>query len=198
MSTTPATNGLLLVISGPSGVGKTTITHEVERLLGGTFSVSATTRPKTAADVEGRDYIFLTREEFESRLERGEFLEHAEVFGKHLYGTPREPVDAALSEGQLVLLEIDVQGAIQVRERMPDAFMIFVLPPDEDELLRRLRDRGREDETVIQRRFAEARHEISMARQHGIYDAFIVNDDLKRAIDEACRLVQERRGQPYG
>lgn len=185
--------GLLLVISGPSGVGKTTITHEVERRLGGEFSVSVTTRPKTAADVEGRDYHFLTDAEFNARRDRGELLEWAEVFGKHKYGTLRKPVEDHLRQGKLMILEIDVQGALQVKAKMPAAYMIFVLPPDDQTLLNRLRKRGREGEEAIQRRFLEAKKEITTARASGAYDAFIVNDELEKAIEEACELVRRRR-----
>jgi guanylate kinase len=190
-----SSRGLLLVISGPSGVGKTTITHAVEERLGAVFSVSATTRAKTNADVVGRDYVFVTEEEFQRRLDGGEFLEHAQVFGQSWYATPRAPVERHLDAGDLVILEIDVQGALQVKRTMPDAYMIFVEPPDEDELLRRLRGRGREDESVIQRRFAEAKREIATAHASGCYDEFIVNDRLEDAIDEAVRLVRQRQGQ---
>jgi len=186
-------SGLLLVISGPSGVGKTTITHEVERRLGGTFSVSVTTRPKTAADVEGHDYYFLSEQEFNARRDQDELLEWAQVFGKHQYGTPRRAVQEQLGLGRLVILEIDVQGALQVKAKMPGAYMIFVLPPDDQSLLHRLRKRGREDETAIQRRFIEAKKEIETAERSGAYDAFIVNDELNRAIETACELVQRRR-----
>jgi guanylate kinase len=188
-----AKRGLLLVISGPSGVGKTTITHEVERRLGGVFSVSVTTRPKTHADVEGRDYFFLSQDEFERRRDAGDLLECATVFGRYSYGTPRQPVTEHLAAGRLVILEIDVQGALQVKSKMPEAFMIFVLPPSDEELLRRLRGRGRDSEEAIQRRFLEAKREIEVARSSGKYDAFIVNDDLKHAIDLASELVEKRR-----
>ncbi len=181
------------MISGPSGVGKTTITHEVERRLGGVFSVSVTTRPKTAADIEGRDYYFISEPEFARRRDAGELLEHATVFGRYSYGTPREPVTEHLAAGRLVILEIDVQGALQVKSKMPDAFMVFVLPPSDEELLRRLRARGRDSEEAIQRRFQEAKREIDTARNSGQYDAFIVNDDLKAAIEQACDLVEKRR-----
>jgi guanylate kinase len=185
---------LLLVISGPSGVGKTTITHEVERRLGGIFSVSVTTRPKTSADVEGRDYHFITEAEFARMRDAGELLESATVFGRHSYGTPRKPVMEHLGQRHLVILEIDVQGALQVKSSMPDAYMIFVLPPNDEELLRRLRARGRDSDEAMQRRFDEARREIAIARQSGQYDAFIVNDDLRSAIEQACTLVNRRRG----
>lgn len=186
--------GLLLVISGPSGVGKTTITHEVERRLGGVFSVSVTTRPKTFADVEGRDYYFVTEEEFIAKRDRGELLEWAQVFGKHWYGTPRKPVEEHLAAGRLVILEIDVQGALQVKQQMPEVFMLFILPPSDEELLVRLRRRGRDSDDAIRRRFAEAKREIETARTCGAYDEFIVNDDLKSAIERACEAIQRRRG----
>ena len=183
------TSGMLLVISGPSGVGKTTITHEVERRLGGVFSVSVTTRPKTAADVEGRDYMFIDDQQFLAMRDRGDLLEWAEVFGKYKYGTPRRPVEEQLAAGKLVILEIDVQGATQIKAKCPDAFMVFVLPPSDEELLRRLRSRARESEEAIQRRFAAAKQEIQTATQLGAYDACIVNDDLDHAVHQACELI---------
>lgn len=188
-----AQTGLLLVVSGPSGVGKTTIVHRVRERLGGRFSVSATTRPKSLAEVNGEDYLFVSPSEFERLKSNDAFLEHAEVFGRHAYGTPREPVENALRDGDLILLDIDVQGAIQIREHMPSAYMIFILPPSDEELRHRLETRGREDEDAIARRFAEARREIDLATSRTLYDAFIVNDNLDRAVDEACRLVSERR-----
>ena len=187
------TSGLLLVISGPSGSGKTTIARAVERRLEGRFSISATTRPRSESESDGRDYRFLTEAEFRDLVDRGALLEHAQLFGHHWYGTPREPVERLIAEGHLVILDIDVQGALQVRQTMPDALMIFVLPPSDEELLRRLRDRARDDDTAIQRRFAEARKEIETARASGVYDAQIFNDDLEAAIDEACRIVERRR-----
>ena len=185
--------GLLLVISGPSGVGKTTITRQVEQRLGGVFSVSATTRPRTASEVDGQDYHFLTEQQFQEKVDRAEFLEHAQVYGKYRYGTLQAPVQHMLSLGRLVLLDIDVQGGMQVRQAAPDAFMLFILPPGDEELLRRLRQRGREGESSIQHRFNEAKHEIELAMQSGAYDAHIVNEDFEQAVEEACRLIQRRR-----
>ncbi len=167
--------------------------HRIRERLGGTFSVSATTRPKGPGETDGLDYLFVSSDQFEDMLQRGEFLEHAEVFGRHAYGTPREPVQQALDQGELIMLDIDVQGAMQVREHLSDAFMIFILPPSEDELYRRLASRGRDDTEAIERRFAEARREIDLATSRTIYDAFIVNDVLDRAVDEACALVTARR-----
>lgn len=189
---TPAASvrGMLLVISGPSGVGKTTITRSVVKAFpNSVFSVSATTRPKTAADTEGVDYFFVSDAHFDAMIAGNEFLEHAGVFGKR-YGTPRGWVEARRSEGKLVILEIDVQGAINVKRACPDAFSIFVLPPTEDVLLDRLRARKREDESVIQRRFAEARHEIETAKTCGVYDLFLVNRVLDEAVAQAVRAIE--------
>ncbi|TVQ62068.1 MAG: guanylate kinase [Phycisphaerales bacterium] len=192
---TDTDDGLLLIISGPSGVGKTTITRGVERSIAGSvFSVSCTTRPKTDADVEGVDYHFVDDETFERMSREGEFLESADVFGKK-YATPREWVDEQLKRGRLVILEIDVEGAKQVKSKMPRAFGVFILPPSEETLLQRLRDRKRESEAQIQKRFAEAQHEMHEAKASGVYDVFIVNRELDRAIEEAVSAVRERRGR---
>lgn len=190
---TDTEGGLLVVISGPSGVGKTTITRAVERSIpGAVFSVSATTRARTSADVDGVDYTFLTEDEFLRREKAGEFLETA-VYAGNRYGTLRAPVEANLRRGRLMILEIDVQGAKSVKAQMPEAFAVFILPPDEETLLARLRSRKREEEEIIQRRFRLAKEEIAEARRCGAYDAFIVNDELDKAIAEALRLVNERR-----
>ena len=189
----PPARGLLVVFSGPSGVGKTTIARRVEKRLHGVFSVSVTTRPKTPADVEGRDYHFITEEQFKQKRDAGELLEWAEVFGKYQYGTLRQPVERHLAAGDLMILEIDVQGGLQIRQKMPEAFMIFVLPPSDEELLKRLRQRGREDEAAIQRRFAEAKKEIETARASGKYDVFLENDHLEKVVEKACELIRQRR-----
>lgn len=195
---TDTDDGLLLIISGPSGVGKTTITRGVERSIpGAVFSVSATTRARTDADVEGVDYHFVTDQVFQGMVDRGEFLEHAGVFGKR-YGTPRDWVVEQLKRGRLVILEIDVQGAIQVKRQMPDAFAIFIQPPSEQTLLERLRARKRDSEEAIQRRFAAAREEMRVARESGVYDALIVNRDVKEAISEAVGLIERRRQRRAG
>lgn len=190
---TDTDNGMLLVISGPSGVGKTTITRAVERSIpDSVFSISATTRPRTDVDVDGVDYHFITDEEFDRRVADDDFLEHA-VYAGNKYGTLKGPVDAQLARGRLMILEIDLQGAKQVKARMPDAFALFILPPSEDTLLERLRARRRESEDAIQRRFRIAREEIAEAKRCGVYDAFIINDDLPRAIDEALTIVRDAR-----
>lgn len=182
-------SGVLLVISGPSGVGKTTITRQVEAQLSGEFSVSYTTRPKGPNDRDGIDYHFIDREKFIQLRDSNQLLEWAEVF-TNFYGTPRGPVDKALSEGRLMILEIDVVGAINVKKMLPQAFSVFVLPPTEEKLLERLRSRAREGEDVIQRRFAKAKEEIARAKASDVYDVFIVNDSLPIAVERAVALVK--------
>ena len=125
--------------------------------------------------------------------EAGDFLESAQVFGKHAYGTPRQPVDAQLAAGRLVILDIDVQGAQQVRASMPEAFMLFILPPSDEELRRRLEARARDDAEAIERRFSEAQREIELATTRRIYDAFVINESLESAVEETSRLVDEQR-----
>jgi len=186
---TDTSPGMLLIISGPSGVGKTTITRAVERSIAGSvFSVSATTRPITNADVDGVDYHFISRQHFDELEAQNAFLETAEVFGNK-YGTPKAWVEEQLARGRLVILEIDVVGAIQVKQSLPDLFAVFVLPPDEHTLLDRLRNRKREPEEVIQRRFAEAKKEIEHARSASVYNLFLVNDNLDDAIARAIAAV---------
>lgn len=190
---TDTDDGMVLIISGPSGAGKTTITRGVERTVqGAVFSVSWTTRPRGPSDVDGVDYHFVDEPAFESMRTGGGFLESAGVYGKK-YGTPKEWVFEHLKRGRLVILEIDVQGAIEVKKQVPDAFALFILPPSEAVLLERLRSRKREDESVIQKRFSQAQAEIAAARSCGVYDHFIVNEHLDEAIAEAVRLIGGRR-----
>lgn len=187
--------GMLLIISGPSGVGKTTITRAVEAAIpDAVFSVSATTRPKTNADREGVDYHFTDDATFDAMIAAGDFLEYAGVFGKR-YGTPRRWVEEKLDLGKLVILEIDVQGAMNVKREMPEAFALFVLPPDEATLLQRLHARGREEEAIIQRRFAKAREEITTAHSCGVYDVFLVNRVLDDSVAMAVTLVNLMRSR---
>ena len=180
-------HGPLIILSGPSGSGKSTV---IRRLLADPpgplrMSVSATTRPPRPGERDGVDYHFWTRERFERELAAGAFLEHAVVHREHYYGTLLSEVEPYLRDGQGVILDIDVQGAAQVRRKCPDHTSVF-LYTDPEEYERRLRDRGTEDEAAIQRRLASAREELAQARG---YHYFIVNDDLARATAELRGIV---------
>ncbi len=177
------------MISGPSGVGKSTISKEVLRRTGAEFSVSATTRKPRPGEVAGRDYLFVEPGEFERMIKQGELLEWAEVFG-NMYGTPAGPVGLAIEAGRTVLLEIDVQGALQVYEKMPTATFILIAPPSDEELARRLAGRGTEDEQSFQRRLGKARDELATARQSGAYEHIVINDDLEAAMSQVVEIVQ--------
>jgi guanylate kinase len=173
----------VLVVTGPSGVGKgTLIRHLLERLPDYELSVSATTRPPRPGEVDGRDYHFLTEEEFERRLARGDFLEHALYAGNH-YGTLREEVDRARRN---LVLEIEVEGARQVRQALPEATQVFIAPPSEDALRERLEGRSTDAPEVIERRLARAKEELAARAEFG---CVIVNDDLRRAVEELVDLA---------
>ncbi len=179
--------GKLVIISGPSGVGKSTITKAlVERLDDAYLSVSMTTRPPGPGEQDGRAYWFVSPEEFRQRIEEGLFLEYAEVFG-NLYGTPRDSIEEALNAGKTVILEIDVQGAKQVKAIFPQAVMIFILPPSTRILAERLGLRGRESSEMAARRLSGAGSEIAAAWQY--YDNMVVNDDLEQAINEIVEII---------
>ncbi|MHC4375669.1 MAG: guanylate kinase [Planctomycetota bacterium] len=177
--------GTLLVVSGPSGSGKSTINARLRQHPDVDFSISATTRSPRKGEVDGEHYHFLSVDDFERRRDAGEFLEHAEVHGNH-YGTLRAPVDAALAAGRVFLLEIDVQGAAQLREAGVEARYLFIDVPSLEELRRRLEQRGTDSEEVIARRLAGAERERS-ARDR--YDHVIVNDELERAYAEVLALA---------
>lgn len=183
--------GKLVIISGPSGAGKSTV---VQRLLLNcplplALSVSATTRPPRAGEVHGKDYWFLSPEEFASRKERGDFLESKEVFGRGFwYGTLSETVSAGLNSGKWVILEIDVQGAATVLELHPDAITIFLHPGSLQELEQRLRRRGTESEANIARRLEVASEEVAMMHR---YRHEVVNREIDQAVAELCALLQK-------
>ncbi|MCX5646418.1 MAG: guanylate kinase [Phycisphaerae bacterium] len=186
------TRGKLIIISGPSGVGKSTITGQLlKRLDDAYLSVSVTTRPQAATEQDGREYWFVSREQFRKRIEDGSLLEYAEVFG-NLYGTPRDKTDEALNAGKTVILEIDVQGARQVKAIYPQATMVFILPPSGKTLAERLGHRGRESGAVVARRLSGAKSEIAAAQQY--YDNMVINDDLEQAIGKVIRIIENAPG----
>jgi guanylate kinase len=181
---------LLLVMTGPSGVGKSTLVRRVQRDLPELrFSVSCTTRSPRPAEVEGSDYFFIDVSQFEERLQRGEFLEHARVHD-NLYGTLRSHVMDEVKRGAVMLLDIDVQGAAQVRATGEDASFVFILPPSFDVLESRLRGRATDATDVIERRLETARGEVAQA---DLFDYRIVNDDLERAAAEFVDLIEKLR-----
>jgi guanylate kinase len=182
---------LVLIFSGPSGSGKSTLVQKVLELPGTMPSVSCTTRPRRATEASGKCYDFVTSEQFDAMVARVEFLEYARVFGKHSYGTPKKWLDESRSKGLDLVLEIDVQGAAQVKEKLPESVAIFILPPSRQELERRLRSRGMDADDEIARRLAKAKGEIELAEK--FYDFCVVNDDVERAGREAQAIVTALR-----
>jgi guanylate kinase len=181
----------VVVISGPSGAGKSSFVKELLRRNGGdlVYSVSATTRPRRQHEVEGKDYFYLTREEFRRRVDAGEFVEWAEVHGEW-YGTLRSQTERVLQEGRNVLLDIDVQGGRAVRRVYPDGVFIFILPPSMEDLEERLRARATDSEDRIKVRLENARREIALMRE---YDYAVVNDDLETATHRVLAIVEAER-----
>ncbi|MFO7278713.1 MAG: guanylate kinase [Pseudomonadota bacterium] len=189
---TPARRGRLFVIAAPSGAGKTSLVKAlVERRPELRVSISHTTRKKRPTEEHGREYFFVSVPEFEELVARGQFLEHARVFDNY-YGTSRETVEKLLAEGNDVILEIDWQGARQVRAAMPECKTIFILPPSRDALEKRLRGRGTDSEEVIARRLRDAVGDMSHWNE---FDYVVVNDDFERAVEDLVRIV-EGRGAP--
>jgi len=177
---------LVLIISGPSGSGKSTLVEKILELPGTMLSISCTTRQPRKTEGDGRWYNFVTESEFQQMVARGDFLEYAQVFGKNWYGTPRKSIDEALARKKDLVLEIDVQGALQVKHKLPGAVAVFVLPPSRAELENRIRARGQDSEDEIARRLERARQEML---NYSSYDFAIINDDLDRAGKEVQAIA---------
>ena len=184
--TAPSVTSNIIIVSGPSGSGKSTLVEKLAALPGIMFSKSCTTRPARAAENPGKCYDFVSEAEFQQRIQQGDFLEYAQVFGKHWYGTPRKWVDEARRSGKDLVLEIDVQGARQVKQKLPDAIAVFIVPPSRQDVEKRLRDRGQDSEQAIASRLERARQEMHGSSE---YDFIVVNDDLERASDDLRSIV---------
>ena len=182
---------MVLIVSGPSGSGKSTLVQRILQMPGTMASRSCTTRPRRATESSGKCYDFVTDAEFEAMVARGEFLEYARVFGKHSYGTPKKWIDESRAKGLDLVLEIDVQGAAQVKEKLRESVAIFILPPSRAELERRLRSRGQDSDEEIGRRLARARAEIEAFGKY--YDFCVVNEDVEKAGKEVEAIVTALR-----
>ena len=187
MSTDAQAAPLVIIVSGPSGSGKSTLVQKILELPGTLPSISCTTRARRATESSGKCYDFVTEAEFDAMVARGEFLEYARVFGKHSYGTPKKWLEESRKRGLDLVLEIDVQGAAQVKERLPESIAIFILPPSRAELERRLRSRGQDSDEEIGRRLAKAKEEIEAFGK--FYDFCVVNEDVEKAGREAQAIV---------
>ena len=185
--------GKVVIVSGPSGVGKSTICKEVAKRLNNVYlSVSITTRPRSETEVDGQDYWFISEQEFQERIDKGLLLEYADVFG-HLYGTPKHKVDEALKRARTVILEIDVQGAKQAQAIFPDAVMIFILPPSAKTLAERMNHRGREGSEAAEERLDGAGAEIAAAWQY--YKHMVINEDLQQAVNECVQIIKSAESE---
>ena len=184
--------GLLVVISGPSGAGKGTVVKQLTQEEGFAFSVSVTTRSPRTGEACGLDYFFVTNEEFAKLQADNNLLEHAEYVGNY-YGTPRKYVDDQIANGKVVLLDIEVVGALQVKEQFPDAVLIFLIPPTLAELERRLTGRKTEDAPTVELRLKKAMEELSLVNS---YDYLVVNDDVTAAADKIKAIVTAEQLKP--
>ena len=184
--------GLLIILSAPSGAGKSTVVQDLmKKRENFRFSVSATTRKPRIGEIDGKDYYFVTREKFEEMIAAGEFLEYAQ-YVDNFYGTPRKALEQQLEEGYDVILDTETQGAFQVKEKCPDALMFFLMPPSFEELESRLVSRGKDAPEVIRHRLEVAKHECSLAER---YDYIIVNDNVERAANEFIAAVDKEKNK---
>jgi guanylate kinase len=181
---------LVFIVSGPSGSGKSTLVQKILEDPRTMLSISCTTRPPRATESAGKWYNFVAESEFQRMIERGEFLEYAQVFGKNWYGTPRKALDDARAQQKDLVLEIDVQGALQVKAKLPSAIAIFVLAPSRHDIEKRIRERGQDSEDEIARRLKRARQEVITYPK---YDFVVINDDLERAGAEVQAIVLSSR-----
>ena len=184
--------GMLVIISGPSGSGKGTVVKGLCAHDAYALSVSVTTRKPRPDEIDGRDYFFTTEEDFKKMRENGNLLEHA-LYVNNFYGTPRGYVEEKIRNGKIVVLEIDVQGALQVRDKFKDAVLVFLMPPTLDELASRLRSRGSEDDVTIEARLKKAYEELPLIDK---YNYLVVNDDVKHAISEINAIVTAEQLRP--
>ncbi len=180
--------GLLVIISGPSGVGKGTIRKALFEIPDNNYcySVSMTTRKPRGGEVDGSDYFFVSREEFERRIKVNGFLEYADFVGEY-YGTPIDYIEKQMEAGKEVIIEVEVQGALQVKERLPEAVFIFIVPPSRKALIERLKNRGTDSKSKIQKRVAKAEREYSLAYK---YDYIVVNDEVNNAADRIYAIIR--------
>ena len=180
--------GKLIVISAPSGSGKTTIARAImEKYPSIVFSVSATTRPIRKGETDGKDYFFLKKEDFESKIQQGELVEWEEIYGNY-YGTLKSEVDAALSRGKIMLFDVDVKGGLSIKKHYPEALLIFIKTPDVETLKHRLTNRKTEDEGTLKRRMERVPMELELGEQ---FDFQVVNDDLQTAITKVDSIIRE-------
>ncbi|MBN2559440.1 MAG: guanylate kinase [Phycisphaerae bacterium] len=184
----PNRRGKIVVISGPSGVGKSTICHRLCEMIPAEFSVSVTTRRPRPGEAGARDYHYVSPDEFARLRDGGGLVEWAEVYG-HMYGTPSAPIERAVEDGRVIILEIDINGCIQVRDKHPEAMTFFLLPPTSEEQKRRIEGRATDAAEVIKGRLSRADGEIRFASEAGCYDAFFINDDLDETVSRIHQMI---------